>query len=93
MFDNMMKEKQRMNDKSKYVKSLGWNEFDETGDKVVSAIAVLDIDIGYAVFRFGSEGRKLLYHTDCISEAVEWGVDRARQEIADHEIKQVKKET
>jgi len=92
MFDEVYREKQRMHDKTKYLKELGWHEFDDDGDKICCLIFVMDIDLGYGVFRQGAEGKKLLFHTMKQDEAVEWAVDRARQEIADHEIKQVNRE-
>lgn len=74
-----------------YEKALGWSEYDEEGDKRPVRILVMRCDIGYSVFRDGQDVFHL--HWDIEKEgAIEWAVDRARQEIADHELKQTKRE-
>jgi len=88
MFDAMYEEKKNQKARIKYYKDLGWNEFDSDGDKVPVAIFVYDVEMGYACFRQGQDGKELVFHSLDLDEAVEWGVDRARREIADHEIKQ-----
>lgn len=91
MFDDFFKEKELRMGKTKYAKLLGWHEFDDEGNKISVAINTLDVEIGYAVFRRGAEVQ-MIYWAPEIEDAVEWAVDRARQEIADHEIKQQKRE-
>lgn len=92
MFDSFLQEKHHMQNKTKYAKNLGWHEVDEEGDKIHAMIFVIDIDLGYAVFRQGTKSKEIIFYSFNREKAVEWAVDRARQEIADHEIQQVKKE-
>jgi hypothetical protein len=92
MFDHIVKEKQEMKNRTKYFKNLGWNEFDSDGDKCPVYVLVLDVEYGYNVFRSGSD-KRLIGWFDGLDLAVEAAVDYARKEIADHEIKQQKKET
>lgn len=90
MFDALIERKKELIGKIKYQKELGWKEFDEDGDSSPVAITVLDVDWGYSVFRNTSTIQHL-HWTHNLSDAVEWAVDRARNEIAEHEIKQVEK--
>lgn len=92
MFDELFNDRKDKNNRTKYACNLGWKEPDQDGDMVSAAIFVYDINIGYAVFRQGGDpSPRLIYHSLDLGKTVEWAVDRARQEIADHEIKQVEK--
>lgn len=70
-----------------YCRHLGWSEYDEEGDKVPAMITVVNATIGYNVFRVGQD----LYHLEWFhsrEDAIDWAVDRARQEVAEHEVRQ-----
>lgn len=90
MFDSIFERKKEMENKIKYQKELGWKEFDDEGDSSPVAITVLDVDWGYNVYR-NTTHLEFLHWTPKLSEAVEWAVDRARNEINAHEIQQIEK--
>lgn len=91
MFEEMHKRRKEEAQKIKYHKELGWKEFDDDGDSVTVAITVIDTDFGYCVFR-NSPTITMMNWFQNLDEAVEWGVDRARKEISDHEIKQAERQ-
>lgn len=86
-YEDLMKEQSL----KKYFKELGWKEIDSEGNSIPAFIFVLDVYYGYAVFRNGYGGLNLIHWDNNIDEATEFAVDRARAEIAEHEIK-VKKD-
>lgn len=90
MFEELLKAKEENENRTKYAKRLGWNEFDEEGSKTPASIFVRDVSWGYSVFREGNK-LQMLYWTKSLDEAVEWAVDRARKEIAEHEVQQEKR--
>lgn len=69
-----------------YVRELGWNEVDEDGEKIKTAIVVTHASFGYVVLRFGADTCRFLNWALTREEAIEWAVDRARKEISHHEI-------
>ena len=91
MFDELIKSRMEKQNKIKYLRELGWKEFDEEENETDVLIFVLDIDYGFAVFRQGNE-TNLLHYSRNIHEAIEWAVDEARKQIAAHEIRESKKQ-
>ena len=92
MFEELYKQKEEIQNLIKYQKALGWKEYDNDGDLMQASITVVNVKWGYSVFRHGNDSVQHLYFSTILSEAVEWAVDRARKEIADHELKQVERE-
>lgn len=92
MFDEMIKKKEDMTNRTKYTKHLGWHEFDDEGDKIPVVIFVLDTSFGYGVFRQGMDTENIFW-SRYLEESVEWAVDRSRSEISEHEIKQQERQS
>lgn len=68
-----------------YVKFLGWHEFDVTGDKHDAMVVCMFALYGYNVFRLGSYTEHIGWF-EMRDEALEFAVDRARQDIAHNEF-------
>lgn len=74
-----------------YERDLGWREFDEDGDSVPAVVAVVEGGLGYNVFRLGQHCFHLEWF-DRREDAIDWAVDRSRQEVAEHELRQSERE-
>jgi len=73
-----------------YAKALGWNEFDERGDRVPVTLCVIDSKIGYNILRFGEYCEHLEWFLSR-EDAIDWAVDYQRKEVAEHELRQVER--
>lgn len=70
-----------------YTRSLGWIELDEDGNERATVIAVLEMKLGYCVFRLGRSIE--LIHWDLDREdALDTACEACRQEISAHELRQ-----
>lgn len=72
-------------------KNLGWKEQNEDGDVVPASILVVDANIGYNLFRAGTDFEFIDW---CIDReaSIEACIEMARKEIARHEINQSKRD-
>ena len=84
MFSDMLRSEEDSRNRTKYIKYLGWNEFDEDGDKEKAVILVIDVHVGYNVYRMGGK-TELLHWSPKLSDAVEWAVDCGREVIKEHD--------
>jgi len=87
----MIPQESRSEERPIYSKHLGWSEYDEEGDSVPATIVVVKAFVGYDIFRVGEQ----IYHLDWYGPkecAIEWAVDRVRQEVAEHEMRQAERD-
>lgn len=75
-----------MEQKWAYIKDLGWTELDGAGSEKYAVIAVLEIPIGYCIFRTGKSVELIGWDLDR-ETSIELAVDAARAEIARHECR------
>lgn len=82
MFENMYEEVQRRKRCMVYVKESGRKAMDKDGDCIDEKICVLESDFGFFVIHFAEQNEVILY-THSKAEAVERGVDYAREKFKD----------
>ena len=74
-----------------YARWLGWYEYDEENQRVPATLGIYDCDLGYNVFLCGRDIEHLKW-LPYREEAIEWGVDAARELAAQHEISECEKD-
>ncbi len=79
------------NDKFVYSRELGWNEYDSEGDLVPAMIVAVDAQLGYNILKIGAECKFIEWVEDR-DEAIEIAVDKARNEISIHEMRQLERD-
>jgi len=75
------------NDRFAYSRALGWHEYDDDGDRVPALVVVCDDFLGFNVFRMGHELEHMGWYL-CREDAIDLAVDRCRQEVSNHELRQ-----
>lgn len=90
--DHIAEKSRLIQNNTLYTKELGWNVFDDDGDKVAVTITVYDTRVRGTIVILIAESVKCLGWYQSSGEALEFAIDTARTMIAEHEVRQVQRE-